>query len=210
MDLLATPPYHYAVEQLRLFHKYDRQLRQKEATLDSPIPGGYTDFVSRWNLDPRCRWGFTEWDNHSQTLIYHGPAIPESALIPRIPQPQTTHPVSIGGSAPKDDLVNRLLLMTARRAAAQDERQQLKKAERIEKRLTKQRTALIGGGDGRRSRSHTRSAEDSCGGSSSTANTEAREEATEFSDAQSKDDELSPVEEGLEDGEYEEDTMEEV
>ncbi|KAI0699218.1 hypothetical protein BC835DRAFT_1304554 [Cytidiella melzeri] len=128
--------YSYAVDQLKAYHAFDRELRQFKITRESIVPGGYHGFQQVWNCDVDCAWGFTEWDDDTGTPILHGPAVPYSLLIPRVGE--------VKAAPASNEFLEQLTMFAAKRAVAQSNFQEKKKRDRLLNKRSLAHTGLLG------------------------------------------------------------------
>ncbi|OSC97101.1 hypothetical protein PYCCODRAFT_1193157 [Trametes coccinea BRFM310] len=87
--------FQFAPEQVRLYSRFDGQLRAGHATGAGLLtPAGYDHFRILWAQDEDCPYQFCEYDGTTGAITVHGSAIAIEELAPVVPRVPPREPVS--------------------------------------------------------------------------------------------------------------------
>ncbi|KAI0918293.1 hypothetical protein AcV5_002312 [Taiwanofungus camphoratus] len=144
--ILHDPVYNtshlFTVAQLRLYSKFDRNLRDHLFDKTStPIPGGYEKFQEVWARDRACTYQFSEYNAVTGEIITHGQPITIDSLAPH-PDKEEESP---GYSENQKELIQVLLWGAAQQMRKQEDGIAKQQAERKEKRKGKRASMQIFG-----------------------------------------------------------------
>ncbi|OJT03699.1 Transposon Ty3-I Gag-Pol polyprotein [Trametes pubescens] len=138
----AGPTHLYSPAQVRLFLEFDTELHRtmtfNEET--TPVPGGYDDFQSLWNLDGTSQYRVALVD--TEVITAEGVPVPEHLLIPNTPIGDVNTPLRGGLPGDEANLFRRMLVNAAERDQRNQETARVHYQEHVVGRGRKETTCM--------------------------------------------------------------------